>query len=181
MNTPSHPFNIEYLKRTLTAQLSPQPGHDKPRSSWDADELVDEKPQTDTIQVLLVRSNELPELVTIGNDLEPMQGLIGGVITTFDTGVEGTIGVAHDEAVLLQMPPNRYIPSTGALIFGPLFIAGDGSNLHSLSETQLENALDAFVPPLTAQQVQTALRGSEETVDDPIDWIEIGLREALDE
>ena len=126
---------------------------------------------------MLVQPNEAPQLVTIANELCAMQGLIGGTITTFDTGVEGTIGVAHDEALLQQMPPNRFVPESNALIFGPLFIAGDGVNFHSLKAPELEAAITAFAPPLTAAQVRQALRAHDET----LGWIEREMNEALDE
>ena len=151
-------FDPDALCRDLLPKLAPQPGHDLPRSAWDEDERCDRRPQTATIQVLLVRPDERPDLVTIPNELSAMQGLVGGTITTFDTGVPGTIGVANDEALLLRMPPNRFVPATGALIFGPLFLAGDGVNFHSLSAGELRDALAVFASPLTREQVQLALR-----------------------
>ena len=47
-----------------------------------------------------------------------MQQLIGGYITSFETGLLDTVGIAHDEGLLLQLPPKRLIPATGAVIFG---------------------------------------------------------------
>ena len=47
-----------------------------------------------------------------------MQTLIGGNVTSFETGVFDTVGIAHDEGLLLRLPPNRLIPTTGAVIFG---------------------------------------------------------------
>ena len=167
-NNPNHPFNLEFLIRTMLPQLTPQPGHDKPRESWDEDDRYDGRPKTDTIQVLFVKPNEAPELVTIKNELSAMQGLIGGTICAFESPIAGTVGLAHDEAVLLQMPPNRYIPTTKALIFGPLFIAGSGVNFHSLSEQELIDSLAAFTPPLTMEQIQKALRAHDEV----LDWLD---------
>ena len=87
-----------------------------------------------------------------------MQALVGELITVFETGVAGTIGVAGDEALLQQLPPNRYIEPTGAVIFGTFFVAVDGVNFHSLSEKEMEATKRAFERPVTAAQIQDALR-----------------------
>ena len=172
------PFDLEQLTARLCARLQPQPGHDRPRSSWNTDdERFDGRPRTSSIQVLLIQPGALPDLVTIPNELDAMQALVKGTITTFDTFVEGTIGVANDEALLCQMPPNRFVPANCALIFGPIFIAGDGINFHSPSVQQLTEALIVFAPPLTHGQVQLALRASDETVD----WLEREMKAGLDE
>ncbi len=96
----------------------------KPREQWDEDEVYDGRPKTREIDVLVFAPATRPALVTIPNTLSAMQGIVGGTITCFQTGIEGTIGVCHDEGILLGFTPCRYIEKTGALIFGPFFIAG---------------------------------------------------------
>jgi hypothetical protein len=71
------------------------------------------------------------------------------VITTFETGVERTIGIANDEALLESMPLNRHIPTTGAHIFGPFFVVGDAPpSFRSLQLHELKQTLDALCPEL---------------------------------
>ncbi len=100
-------------------EVHPDP---KPSKYTRADPLPHQIP---TIQVLFFPIGQPPEIRTIPNHLESMQELVGGLITTFETGIDGTIGVANDEALLESMPLNRSVPATGAHIFGPFFVAGD--------------------------------------------------------
>ena len=93
-----------------------------------------------------------------------MQGVVGGTITCFQTGIEGTIGVCHDEGILLGFTPYRYIEATGALIFGPFFIAGDGVNMHSLTKSQQDEVTRVLGPFLTVDQVFEAMRREDETL-----------------
>ncbi len=145
----------------------------KPRSEWDEDERWDGRPKTATIQILVVAPNTAPEVVTIANTLAAMQGIVGGTICTFQTGIEGTIGVCHDEGILLQFPPCRYVPATQALIFGTFFIAGDGVNMHSLTPAQIQAAECLFGPFLTISQIFQAMRAHDEAME----WIEEQQRE----
>ena len=87
-----------------------------------------------------------------------MQALIGGNVTSFDAGIFDTVGIAHDEGLLLRLPPNRYIPATGAVIFGTFFIAGSGINLHSLTPEQMSEAAKLFEHPLRLQQLAQLLQ-----------------------
>ena len=135
--------------------ISPQPETEtKPRAEWDADEIFDGRPKSSTIQILVVPPGAAPYAHT----LETMQQLIGGYITSFDTGIFDTVGIAHDEGLLLQLPPNRLIPATGAVIFGTFFIAGSGINLHSLTPEQMSEAAELFEHPLRLQQLAQLLQ-----------------------
>ena len=87
-----------------------------------------------------------------------MQALIGGTVTSFETGVLDTVGIAHDEGLLLRLPPNRWIPATSAVIFGTFFIAGSGINLHSLTPEQMSEATKMFQHPLRLQQLAQLLQ-----------------------
>jgi transcriptional regulator with XRE-family HTH domain len=105
--------------------------------------------QIPTIQVLFFAPGSAPEVRTIPNTLEAKQALVEGLITTFDTGVPDTIGIANDEALLEGMPLNRQIPATGAGIFGPFLVAGDApGDFRSLSPLELERVLDVLCPEL---------------------------------
>lgn len=48
-----------------------------------------------TIQVLFFPCGEAPSVRTIENTLQAEQVLVGGLITTLETGVDGTIGIAQ--------------------------------------------------------------------------------------
>ena len=126
--------------------------------------------QVEAIQVLFFAPGAAPEVRTIENTLEAKQALVGGLITTFETGVEGTVGVANDEALLCDMPPNRAIPATGTGIFGPFLIAGDApGGFRSLAPLELEGVLDALCPELSHEQMQAIVR----TLDGGPEWMEM--------
>ena len=136
----------------------------KPREQWDEDEIYDGRPKTDEIDILVFAPVTRPALVTIPNQLSAMQGIVGGTITCFQTGIEGTIGVCHDEGILLGFTPCRFIKETGALIFGPFFVAGDGVNMHSLTPQQMAETTRVLGPFLTMDQVFEAMRREDETL-----------------
>lgn len=149
MNNPTPSTNTD----TSTA-----PTNIRPRSDWDADEIFDGRPKAATISVLVVPPFGAPYAHELDNDLEAMQALIGGTITSFDCGVFDTVGIAHDEGLLLRLPPNRQIPATGAVIFGTFFVAGSGVNLHSLTAEQIAEAARVFERPITLQQLARLLQ-----------------------
>ena len=123
-----------------------------------------------TIQVLFFPPGATPEVRTIENTLEAKQKLVEGLITTFETGVEGTIGVANDEALLEDMPLNREIPATGGRIYGPFFVAGDvDGGFRSLSPLELERALDMLCPEIGQEQFATIIA----TLDGGLEWMEM--------
>ena len=69
-------------------------------------------------QILVVPPDAALYSHTLDNELDAMQTLIGGNVTSFETDVFDTVGIAHDEGLLLRLPPNRLIPVIGAVIFG---------------------------------------------------------------
>lgn len=143
---------------TPNSDTSNNPTDIRPRSEWDEDEIFDGRPKAATISVLVVPPFGAPYSHELDNDLDAMQALIGGTITSFDTGVFDTVGIAHDEGLLLRLPPNRQIPGTSAVIFGPFFVAGSGINLHSLTPEQMEEANRVFEHPITLQQIARLLQ-----------------------
>jgi len=120
----------------------------KPREEWDEDERLDGRPKTNSLHVLVVKPGAQPSPQIIGNNLDSIQAVVGGLFTTFDTGIEGVIGVANDEALMDDLPLNRMVPATGAGIFGTFFLAGDGINFHSLTQEQIEQCIEAFCEPI---------------------------------
>ncbi len=142
----------------------------KPREQWDEDEQHDGRPKTSEIEVLVFAPAPRPALVTMPNTLSAMQAIVGGHITCFQTGIEGTIGVCHDEGILLGFTPCRYIEKTGALIFGPFFIAGDGVNMHSLTPEQIAEVSRVLGPLLTMAQVFRAMERERETMREIEQW-----------
>ncbi len=125
--------------------------------------------QVPTIQVLFFPIGQAPEVRTIPNHLKSMQELVGGLITTFETGIDGTIGVANDEALLESMPLNRSVSATGAHIFGPFFVAGDAPHkFRSLAPREMERVLDALAPELPQTEfprIIAQLEGGQEWMD----------------
>ncbi len=143
---------------TPNANISNDSANIRPRSEWDADEIFDGRPKASVISILVVPPFGAPYAHELDNDLDAMQALIGGTITSFETGVFDTVGIAHDEGLLLKLSPNRQIPATGAVIFGTFFIAGSGINLHSLTDEQMEEAASVFERPITLQQLARLLQ-----------------------
>ncbi len=143
---------------TSNTDSSNNPANIRPRSEWDADEIFDGRPKASTISVLAAPPFGAPHAHELDNNLDAMQALIGGTITSFDCGVFDTVGIAHDEGLLLRLPPNRQIPATGAVIFGPFFVAGSGINLHSLTPEQMEEAARVFECPINLQQLTRLLQ-----------------------
>jgi transcriptional regulator with XRE-family HTH domain len=143
----------DLLDSTLTADESitfPESEEDVSERYARADPLPHQIP---TIQVLFFAPGEAPTVRTIENTLEAKQALVGGLITTFETGVSGTIGIAGDEALLEGMPFNREIIETSAHIYGPFLVAGDApQGFRSLAPIELERTLDALCPELSQEQ-----------------------------
>lgn len=93
--------------------------------------------------MLFFACGEVPTVPT----LEARQALVGGLITTFETGVDGTIGIANDEALLEDMPFNRSIPAISSGIFGPFLIGWDApGGFRRLAPLELERTLDSLAP-----------------------------------
>ena len=154
MNTNTSPHKLD----TTTDNLNNERANIRPRSQWDEDELFDGRPKASTIEILVVSPGAAPYPHKLDNSLEAMQEVIGGTVTSFETGVTDTVGIAHDEGLLLRLPPNRLIPATGAIIFGTFFIAGSGVNLHSLTPEQMSEAAQLFEHPLRLKQLAQLLQ-----------------------
>ena len=158
MNTTPSPHELDTTTDEPTDNPDSEPANIRPRSEWDEDEIFDGRPKPATMNILVVSPGAAPYPHTLDNSLEAMQELIGGTVTSFDAGVFDAVGIAHDEGLLLRLPPNRLIPATGAIIFGTFFIAGSGINLHSLTPEQMAEAAKLFEHPLRLQQLAQLLQ-----------------------
>jgi len=71
----------------MSHELKPR----EPGVLWaaDEDEVYDGRPKTAEIDILVFAPATRPALVTIPNTLRAMQGIVGGHITCFQTGIEG--------------------------------------------------------------------------------------------
>ena len=74
----------------------------RPRAEWDEDEIFDGRPKPAAIEILVVSPGAAPYPHTLDNTLDAMQELIGGNVTSFDAGIFDTVGIAHDEGLLLR-------------------------------------------------------------------------------
>ena len=121
MNTNTSPANLSTDTPSLdttTDDPNSERANIRPRAEWDEDEIFDGRPKPATIGILVVSPGAAPYPHTLDNSLEAMQQLISGNVTSFETDVFDTVGIAHDEGLLLRLPPNRLIPVIGAVIFG---------------------------------------------------------------
>lgn len=164
-------------RRAASPQTTMQTQLIKPREGWDEDEQHDGRPKTGEIEVLVFAPATAPALITIPNTLSAMQAVVGGYITCFQTGIAGTIGVCHDEGILLGFSPCRYIEATGALIFGPFFVAGGRPmksgqcvNMHGLTAQQVEETTRVLGPLLTMAQVFRVMRREDEMLRQIEQW-----------
>ena len=158
MNTTQSPHELDATTDEPTDNPNDESANIRPRAEWDEDGIFDGRPKSATIEVLVVPPGAAPYPHTLDNTLDAMQELIGGNVTSFDAGVLDTVGIAHDEGLLLRLPPNRLIPATGAIIFGTFFIAGSGINLHSLTPEQMSESAKLFEHPLRLQQLAQLLQ-----------------------
>lgn len=95
--------------------------------------------QKKEMQVLLVRPGEYAERVKIDGSLKSMQNIVGGLIEVVYPWEERAAIVCNDEALLLGMQPNRFVPEIHSPIFGPFFVCGLGDeDLIGLTEEQLD-------------------------------------------
>ena len=92
------------------------------------------------LKVLLVKPNELPEVVNIKNTLEAKQELVGGLIEyTYIDNCDDVAVVCNEEGLLLHLPFNRDIGHT--VIAGNFYLVGDDPELgedRSLTDEQIE-------------------------------------------
>ena len=104
--------------------------------------------QKKEMQVLIVRPGEYAKRATIDGTLESMQHLVGGMIEVVYPWEERAAIVCNDEALLLNMKPNRFVAEIQEPIFGSFFVCGLGDgDLVGLTDEQLERFEKKFHYP----------------------------------
>ena len=104
--------------------------------------------QKKEMQVLIVRPGEYAKRATIDGTLESMQHLVGGMIEVVYPWEERAVIVCNDEALLLNMKPNRFVAEIQEPIFGFFFVCGLGDgDLVGLTDEQLERFEKKFHYP----------------------------------
>ena len=104
--------------------------------------------QKKEMQVLIVRPGEYAKRATIDGTLESMQHLVGGMIEVVYPWEERAVIVCNDEALLLDMKPNRFVAEIQEPIFGSFFVCGLGDgDLVGLTDEQLERFEKKFHYP----------------------------------
>ena len=80
-----------------------------------------------TIDVILVEPGEEAKMITMVDNLEAMQGIVGGLIEEYMPYEDEVALVCNDEGKMIGMPPNRAIKDADGtvmdIIAGPFFVA----------------------------------------------------------
>ena len=102
--------------------------------------------------VLLIPCGKKPEIREINGSLESMQQLVGGLIEEIRSGDEAAALICNEEALLLNLEPNRSIEQEGldgyTIIRGDFFLCGvNGANYTSLSHELIEFYEELFHYP----------------------------------
>lgn len=110
----------------------------------------------DTLRVVMVEPQKVPEVKEIPARLREYQRAVGGLIELVYNG-DGTILVCNDEGKLRGMEGNRRLDN-GTIIAGPFFIVGDmGEDFRSLTDREVQRYMDRFqkienISPLEVRQ-----------------------------
>lgn len=96
-------------------------------------------PEPNTINVLYYAVGKDVARVSIANELEELQRLVGGYIECVGL-LDDVVLICNEEGKLDGLPPNRRI--SGDMIVGDFLIVGqDGEDFADLSEDQIGNVL----------------------------------------
>lgn len=99
----------------------------------------------DKITAVVKYPQEKPQTIALEKGLKPLQEIIGGIITSADLpDIEGVVGFAHDEGLLIGLEPNIYRPEYEDALVGPLVFvgAGDDGNDVSLTPEQAKQVMN---------------------------------------
>ena len=132
-----------------------------------------ENPKEESIHVIICRPMEKPYLANVTNDLETMQKIVGGLITTmeFDENIDA---VCADDVNFDTTPINRMV--NGQPVYGTFFIArvDENYNYTSLYDTDIEKYLRKFashlvdITKLVTQYEEADRSSSDEEPDQPL-------------
>ena len=106
------------------------------------------------MKVVLVEPGKVPRLAEIGDALEDMQNVVGGLIQAVYPFEEPVALICNEEGKLLGLPLNRLLLDENGLVYdviaGTFFLCAappDSENFESLSEEQLARYQELFRNP----------------------------------
>lgn len=90
----------------------------------------------DKITAVVKYPYEKPQTIALEKGIKPLQEIVGGLITSaYLPDIEGVVGFAHDEGLLIGLDPNIYRPEYKDALVGPLVFVGMGDEGESISLT----------------------------------------------
>ena len=99
------------------------------------------------MQVVLVEPGKAARITEIGEDLQDMQEIVGGLIQALYPWEDPAAIVCNDEGKIMGLPLNRVLEDYD-IITGTFFICGiQGENFSSLTEPQLQKYQQKFRCP----------------------------------
>lgn len=108
-------------------------------------EIFEEAERNGKLVAVVKYPYERPEAVAINKGLEPLQNIVGGMITGADLpDINGVFGFCNDEGLLIGLEPNFYRPEWKDAIVGPAVFLGasdDGESI-SLSREQVKKVTE---------------------------------------
>ena len=100
------------------------------------------------MKVLKVKPNKLPKVIEIDDELETLQGEVGGYIEAVYPFRDNTTLICNEEGKIIGLPCNRALYDDGKMIdviCGDFLIAGlDDDGFASLSDEQIETYTEMF-------------------------------------
>nr|WP_325196458.1 DUF3846 domain-containing protein [uncultured Oscillibacter sp.] len=106
------------------------------------------------MRVIIVRSQEKPEVTEIESTLAAMQEIVGGSIQAVYPFEESVALVCNEEGKLLGLPLNRALRDNGGnvydIITGTFFLCAappDSEHFESLTDQQVKTYMERFAMP----------------------------------
>ena len=106
------------------------------------------------MKILLVEPGSVPRLAEIGNTLEDMQNVVGGLIQAVYPFEEPVALICNEEGKLLGLPLNRFLRDEAGQVYdiiaGTFFLCAappDSEHFESLSEEQMARYQELFRTP----------------------------------
>lgn len=97
---------------------------------------------TNTITIIKVEPHRQPEVITINNTLEALQGLVEGYLEAVSLSPTACI-IVNEEGKLLGLTPNRKLNHD--ILVGNIIIVGtEGPEIVSLTPTQIKEYKEKF-------------------------------------
>lgn len=91
----------------------------------------------DKITAVVKYPYEKSQTIALEKGLKPLQEIVGGLITSaYLPDIEGVVGFANDEGLLIGLEPTIYRPEYKDALVGPLVFVGMGDDGDSVSLTR---------------------------------------------